>query len=103
MIDDPTRFQFKSTTELKENPFFESLFIFCQGKEDPKALITVEVSSISLLGEAMTAKKETQTDEESYSETFLKLLRDAEKSLTINFIDTQYERSKQGIGKYCIN
>lgn len=102
-MNDSTKFSFKSTKALKENPFFTSIFIFCSGKEDPKALITVEASCLSLLGEALGDKKKGQSDEDAYSDSLLDLIEDTQKSLTINFIDTEYERSKQGISKNCIN
>ena len=96
-------FKVRSQEELQNAPFFDSIFIFCEGKEEPSALVTIEVSCISLLGEALNIKKKKETIEEAYKNAFLKLIKDTQKSLTINFIDTEYERSKQGISKNCIN
>lgn len=103
MLRDPTKFTFKSTDEIKGNAFFTSIFIFCEGKETPKSLVVVEISSLSLIGQALANKKRGQTDGDAYEAELLNLLTDTQESLTINFIDTEYERSKQGISPYSVN
>jgi hypothetical protein len=102
-MEDSSHFRFKASHELVENPFFASVFLFCEGKKEPKTLMTVEVSCLSLMGEAMNQRKPKQTEEEAYANALLQLIKETQKSLTINFIDTEYERSKQGISKNCIN
>jgi len=56
-MEDSSHFRFKASHELVENPFFASVFLFCEGKKEPKTLMTVEVSCLSLIGEAMNQRK----------------------------------------------
>lgn len=103
MTDDPFNFTYKKSSTITENPFFSSLYIFCETTDKDKAFVVVEISSIALLGEAIRDKDKDESDEDAYGDIILSLIKDTQKSLTINFIDTEYERSKQGFSKNSIN